>query len=396
VTDLFKIFLIFVIILFLLRKKLNISYVMLIASFLLFMLYLMPIKLVAKTCMDAAINSATIKLILALSFIRIFEMILREHEVLTNMMKAVKTIFKNRKIVAASMPLLIGLLPSIGGAYFSAPMVDEATRDTKMSLEEKGFVNYWLRHPWEYILPLYPGILLASTISKIELGDFITVNFSYAVFTLVTGFIFGMKGVKGVIKTEDRLSNEGIWSFIPITGVLLLVVIFHVELHYALMATVAALFIFYRYKPKTIFSSLKHGFSLDVILLILSIMLFKEAMEASGAVKKVSQFFMEEGIPVFPILFLLPFLTGLLTGITIGFVGSTFPLILSITGNASMGAISFAFASGFLGVLLSPVHVCLILTREYFKADLWGMYRMILPAGLIVFCAAIVEYLILK
>jgi len=396
VTDLIKICIIFSIILLLLRKKLNIEYVMLIASFALFLLYLMPIESVLKTCKDAALNSATIKLILALSFIRIFEMILREHAVLANMMKAVKAIFKNRKIVAASMPLLIGLLPSVGGAYFSAPMVDEATQGTKMSLEEKGFVNYWLRHPWEYILPLYPGILLAAAISKIDLHDLITVNLSYAVFTLITGITFGMKGVKGVIQMDDRLSKEGIWSFVPIAAVLLLVVIFHMELHYALIATVVALFFFYRYKPKAILSSLRHGFSLDVILLILSIMLFKEAMEASGAVRNVSQFFMKEGIPTFPILFLLPFFTGLLTGITIGFVGSTFPLILSITGNTSLAAISFAFASGFLGVLLSPVHVCLILTREYFKADLWGMYKMMIPAGIIVFCAAIVEYLILK
>jgi uncharacterized protein len=396
VTDLIKICIVFIIILLLLRKKLNIEYVMLIASFALFLLYLMPIASVLKACKDAVLNSATIKLVLALSFIRIFEMILREHAVLSNMMKSVKAIFKNRKIVAASMPLLIGLLPSVGGAYFSAPMVDEATRDTKMSLEEKGFVNYWLRHPWEYILPLYPGILLASAISKIELHDLITVNLSYAVVTLITGFIFGMKGVKGVIQIDDRLSKEGIWSFVPIAAVLLLVVIFHVELHYALIATVVALYFIYRYKPKAILSSLKHGFSLDVILLIVSIMLFKEATEASGAVRNVSHFFMQEGIPTFPILFLLPFVTGLLTGITIGFVGSTFPLILSITGNVSLAAISFAFASGFLGVLLSPVHVCLILTREYFKADLWGMYKMMIPAGTIVFCAAIVEYLILK
>ncbi len=395
-TDLFKIFFIFIIILFLLRKKLNIGYVMLIASFLLFLLYLMPFESIFKTCKDAAMNSATIKLIFALSFIRIFEMILREHAVLTNMMSAVKTIFRNRKVVAASMPLLIGLLPSVGGAYFSAPMVDEATRDTKMSLEEKGFVNYWLRHPWEYILPLYPGILLASAISQIELRDFIIVNLSYAVFTLITGFIFGMREIKGIIKMDEGLSRKGIWSFIPIAAVLLLVVIFHIELHYALIATVVALFFFYRYKPKAILSCFRHGFSFDVILLILSIMLFKEAMEASGAVKNVSRFFMQEGIPAFPILFLLPFFTGLLTGITIGFVGSTFPLILSITGNTSIAAISFAFASGFLGVLLSPVHVCLILTREYFKADLWGMYKMIIPAGIIVFCVAIVEYIILK
>ncbi|MEW6215993.1 MAG: DUF401 family protein, partial [Nitrospirota bacterium] len=138
------------------------------------------------------------------------------------------------------------------------------------------------------------------------------------------------------------------------------------------------------------------GFSLDVIILILSVMLFKEAMENSGAVKNLSQFFMKEGIPILPVLFLLPFITGLLTGLTVGFVGSTFPLIISIAGNTSIGAISFAFASGFLGVLLSPVHICLILTREYFRADLWGIYKMMIPAGIIVFSAAIVEYMILK
>jgi hypothetical protein len=396
VIDLLKISLTLISILLLLRIKLNISYVMLTASFILFLLYWMPFPLILKTCKEAAINSATIKLILALSFIRIFEMILRAHAVLTHMMDAVKAMFRNRKIVAASMPLLIGLLPSIGGAYFSAPMVAEATEDTKMSPEEKGFVNYWLRHPWEYILPLYPGILLASVISKIELHDLIIVNLSYAVFTMITGYTFGMHRAKGIIKTEEKLSKEGIWSFIPIAGVLLLVVIFHIELHYALIATVIALLLFYRYGFKAILSCLKHGFSFEIIILILSVMLFKEAMENSGAVKNISGFFVHEGIPTLPILFFLPFVTGLLTGITIGFVGSTFPLIMSIAGNTSIGAISFAFASGFLGVLLSPVHICLVLTREYFKADLWGMYKMMIPASLIVFCVAIVEYLILK
>ncbi|MEW6161702.1 MAG: DUF401 family protein [Nitrospirota bacterium] len=394
-SDILKISLIFVIILFLLRKRLDIGYVMLIAASLLFLLYQMSLPSIWKTCKDAALNSVTIKLILALSFIRIFEKILREHAVLSQMMDAVKAIFKNRKVVTASMPLLIGLLPSVGGAYFSAPMVDEATRDTKMSPEEKGFINYWMRHPWEYILPLYPGILLASAVSKIELHKLITVNIVYTVFILITAVIFGMHGIRGVVETKERLSKKGLWSFAPITSVLMLVFILHIELHYALIAVVVVLLFFYRYNLRTILPCLKHGFSLDVIILILSVMLFKEAMEASGAVKNVSQSFMKEGIPVFPILFLLPFITGLLTGLTIGFVGSTFPLLLSL-GNTSLSAISFAFASGFLGVLLSPVHICLILTKEYFKADLWGIYKMMIPAVIIVFCGAIVEYMILK
>jgi integral membrane protein (TIGR00529 family) len=395
-ADILKIFLIFTFILFLLRKKLNIGLVMMIAASVLFLLYRMPLTSIWATCKSAVLSNVTIKLILALSFIRIFEMVLREHAVLTRMMSAAKALLKNRKMVIISMPLLIGLMPSVGGAYFSAPMVAETTRDIKMSPEEKGFINYWFRHPWEYILPLYPGILLASAISKIELHTIITVNLAYAALMLITGFIFSMHGVQGVIKTEEKISKRGLWSFAPIIAVLLIVVIFHIELHYALLAVVILLLLFYRYNLKSTFAALKHGFSPDVIILILGVMLFKEAMEYSGAVKNLSQFFIKEGIPVLPILFMLPFITGLLTGLTVGFVGSAFPLIISLAGNTSLGAISFAFASGFLGVLFSPVHICLILTREYFKADLWGIYKKMIPAGIIVFCGAIVEYMILR
>ncbi|MFZ3137723.1 MAG: DUF401 family protein [Thermodesulfovibrionales bacterium] len=395
-ADLLKIFFIFTLILILLRKKLNIGLVMLTASFVLFVIYRMPLELIVKTCKAALLNSVTINLILALSFIRMFEMILREHDVLAEMMKTVKAIFKNRKIVTVSMPLLIGLMPSVGGAYFSAPMVAETTRDIEMSPEEKGFINYWFRHPWEYILPLYPGILLASAIAKIELYRLITINLVCALLMLITGFIFAMHGLKGDVKTEDRLSKKGLWSFMPIVTVLLLVVIFHMDLHYALLAVVLFLLFFYRYTLKSSFKAVQHGFSLDIIILILGVMFFKEAMENSGAVKNLSQFFIMEGIPVAPILFLVPFITGMLTGITVGFVGSTFPLIISIAGNLSAGEISFAFVSGFLGVLLSPVHICLILTRDYFKADLWGIYKKMIPGCIIIFCGAVIEYLYLK
>jgi integral membrane protein (TIGR00529 family) len=394
--DLSKISVVFVVILILLRKKLNIGIVMIIAGSLLFLLYLMPLALILKTLRNAVLSDATIKLILALSFIRTFERTLRERAVLAEMMGAVKAVFRNRKLVTVSMPLLIGLMPSVGGAYFSAPMVAETTVGINMSPEEKGFINYWFRHPWECILPLYPGILLASAISGVELHSLITVNLSYAVLILITGFIFAMRGFRGSIRTEGRPSMKGFLSFVPILTVLMLVVVFQLELHYALLAVVTALFLFYRYDLKSAFAAFKYGFSFDIIILILGVMFFKEAMENSGAVKNLSQFFIKEGIPASPILFILPFITGLLTGITIGFVGSTFPLIISIAGTPSAGIISFAFIAGFLGVLLSPLHVCLILTREYFKANLWGIYKFMIPGCIVISCGAVVQYMILK
>ncbi len=395
-ADLIKVFLVFLLILLLLRKRINVGLVMTAAAVLLFLLYQMQFASIVRTCKSAVLNDVTVKLILSLSFIRMFEMILRENAVLTRMMATAKALFRNRKVVTISMPLMIGLMPSVGGAYFSAPMVAESTSDIKMSPEEKGFINYWFRHPWEYILPLYPGILLASAVSKIELRNLIMINMGYVILMLLTGFVFAMHGMKGSVSTEERFSKKELWSFAPIFGVLMLVVVFHIELHYALLGAVLFLFFFYRFTPSAALKALRHGFALDIIILILGVMLFKEAMENSGAVKNLSRFFIEEGIPLSPIFFLLPFITGLLTGITVGFVGSTFPLIISIAGDISLGTISFAFASGFLGVLLSPVHICLVLTREYFKADMWGIYKIMIPACIVIFLGAVVQYLILK
>ncbi|MDP2168212.1 MAG: DUF401 family protein [Thermodesulfovibrionales bacterium] len=400
--DILRISLVFVLIVALLRKKWNIGYVLLIASAALSAMHLMPPAETLIVVRDAFTAGVTIKLTIALTSIKVFELVLREKNILSEMMNASKGMLKNKKAVIISMPILIGMLPSIGGAYFSAPMVDESTKGVRLKPEEKGFINYWYRHPWEYILPLYPGLVLASAVSGIGLRRLILANLAYAVMLAVTGYFFGLRKIKGGYPESRRVSKKGLLNFIPIAVVLALVVGLRVELHYALLASLAALFAFFRYRPKDILRALRHGLSADVIVLIAGVMLFKEVMEASGSVKNISDYFILKGIPLVPMLFLLPFITGLLTGITVGFVGSTFPLLLSlmagqsVTGVHALGAVSFAFASGFMGVMLSPLHVCFVLTKEYFRADMWGMYKKVIPASLIIFATALAEYFILS
>jgi len=131
--DLFRIFLIFSLMLSLLRRKIGIGYVMLISSGALFLLYRMSLSDTIITARKVATSNIAIKLLLSLSLIRIFELVLREQKILNAMMNTIKSSFRSRKAVIISMPLLIGMLPSLGGAYFSAPMVEEATKDTEMS-----------------------------------------------------------------------------------------------------------------------------------------------------------------------------------------------------------------------------------------------------------------------
>lgn len=400
--DILKIAIVFTAILIFLRLKWNIGYVLLLASGFLAILYLMPISTILLTIKSTVSDTVTIKLFFALTLIKSLELILRERQVLAKMMGASRNILKRKKAVIISMPMLIGLLPSLGGAYFSAPMVDESTKGLKMSPEEKGFINYWFRHPWENVLPLYPGILLASAITKIELRSLILANSTYAALILITGFLFSMKGVEGkfIKSSEFRVQSpekktKDLWSFLPITLILIMVMVMHVELHYALGFTILMLFVFYRFSPKEAFMAIKHGFTLDVIVIVFGTMLFKFTMENSGAVAHLSQYFRDMRIPILPILFILPFISGLLTGITVGFVGGTFPLILSLAGGAHLNQITFAFASGLVGVLLSPVHLCFVLTREYFKADIAGIYKKTIPGCAIIMAGALGVYFIL-
>ncbi|MBF0564069.1 MAG: DUF401 family protein [Nitrospirae bacterium] len=378
---------------FLLRRKLNVGYVLMAASALIFVLYLMPLRSIAKTLYHTVVSPVSIELAAALILIRILEMILRENNVIRDMMDSIRGVLRNKRAVLISMPLVIGMLPSVGGAHFSCPMVEESAQGLNLSQEDKAFTNYWYRHPWELVLPLYPGVVLATIITNIGIGNLVLLNLSYAVTMLITGFMFCMKDVAGSFERGLPVGRKNFWSFAPITFLVVLVMVFHVRLSIGIAILVVGLIVYFRYGPNKVLSTLKYGMSIEIIVLIAGVMLFKESLDSSGAMSNVSRYFVHESIPLLPLLIVLPFISGLLTGFTLAFVGSAFPLLLSFPGITAH-AFSFAFAAGFAGVLLSPVHVCLVLTRDYFQADTWGIYKKIIPAVGIMFFIAIAEYLL--
>jgi len=245
-TDIIKICIVLIIILVLLRRKLGVGYVLLLASVFLMFFYTMGASSIGDTIIATVSAPITIKLLVALSFIRMFELITRENNVLQRMMESIKGTLRHKKSVIVSMPMLIGMLPSVGGAYFSAPMVDEATQGVNMTAEEKAFANYWYRHPWEYILPLYPGIILASVITKVDIRTFIILNFAYALAMIVIGNFYGLGKAKGGFSVGEPISRKGLFSFIPIILLLVLVMAFGMELHYALLIVIALLILFFQ------------------------------------------------------------------------------------------------------------------------------------------------------
>ena len=85
----------------------------------------------------------------------------------------------------------------------------------------------------------------------------------------------------------------------------------------------------------------------------------------------------------------LPFLVGFIAGINVAFVGSTFPLLLGLLPvlglqHQLIPYVVLATFAGFTGVMASPIHICLVLTCQYFKTDVGGVWRrLILPCALL-------------
>ncbi len=386
--DLLKIGAAFALIVILLRLRWNLGLVMLLGAVFLGSLYLIGPMRQARVMFDSSIDPVTINLVTGLVLIMVLENIIRKRGVLKRMMEAVVNVAGDRRIAMAVLPGVIGLLPSAGGAAFSAPMVQEAAADADMRPEHKAFVNYWFRHIWEYISPLYPGIVLAAAVTKTPINKLLVSQLPLPIALIVVGALLGFRGtaVRKIAGKRDR--NEFTTLFVtllPITMSIILVVVFKLPLAIAMAVIVVSLFLFYRYTFSELWTTLRESVSLNVMLMVIGIMVFKGMLDASGAIESLPAFFRQSGLPTGVVLFALPFLVGLLTGLTVGFVGATFPILMAMMGgHLDPSAITFAFASGFAGVMLSPTHLCLLLTLQYFKADMAGTYRMMyLPVFLV-------------
>ncbi len=394
--DLMKIGAAFALIVLFLRLRWNLGLVMLVGALFLGALYGIGPVQQAKVVFFSSIDAETLNLVIGLMLIMVLENIIRKRGVLKRMMEAVVNVARDRRVAMAVLPGVIGLLPSAGGAAFSAPMVQEAAADVDIGPEHKTFINYWFRHIWEYVSPLYPGIVLAVAITKIPLNKFLAYQLPLPLAVVGVGALLGFRGLQHR-PVEGKRDLEEIKTLvvtlIPILASIVLVVVFKLQLAVAMSIVVLSLLLFYRYSVKEVWTALRESVSLNVVLMVVGIMVFKGMLEATGAIQALPAFFRQSGLPTGVILFALPFIVGLLTGLTVGFVGATFPIITAMLGGApDVGSITFAFASGFAGVMLSPTHLCLLLTIKYFKADMARSYRYLYLPVFLVFLVGLVRY----
>jgi uncharacterized protein len=374
----------------------------------------------------SAVSPDTILLALLLGGILGLSSVMKQTGAMDDVVRSYRNLIRSPRITMATLPGLIGVLPMPGGAVFSAPMVEALDDDGRLSPDERSAVNFWFRHTIELVWPLYPAFILTSAISGLSFGTIIALN-AYAPFVLLGGGMFFLLRRYGpwplsssaVRKPFLKVFIAFLGTFAPVLLVLAVSAVLDFGWKLAVPSILAAFPSFPagsvgRYGPVlvgVVFGvallvktrgpvNLRSNFltagSVGMIGTIVGIKVFSAVLDGTGVAEAVTKDLANMGIPGTFVVALLPFLAGLVTGVGFGCIGLSFPISIALiplgTPPLAYGAnVALAGAFGFAGMMLSPLHVCMVVTAEHFGTKLAETIKRIgLP--LLVFLAVAVCY----
>lgn len=323
--------------------------------------------------------SRTYDLLFALYFVVCLEIELRKSGCLAGMMKYLGHLIPSTSVMLATMPAFLGLLPSIGGARFSAPIVDKASEGTSLNAEQKSAINFWFRHVFETASPIIPGMILACNICNVNVGDLIihlawvgAAMFAIGWLVLITPY----KVENMVAKTKDeeidisKTRADFILCLLSVVATFCLMVFVGMRAGTSMGVVAFAMYL--------LLIVLKRGVPLKDVFIgaiekrlfrdVGCILFFIQILDVTGVLSEVVHSFDGAPLPAAVIIAITSFIIGILTGLSQGHVAIMMPVVAGLApGSLDLVGVALVFGVG--GQMITPTHVCLMVTLDYFKAD---------------------------
>ncbi|MDM8112921.1 DUF401 family protein [Parasutterella secunda] len=378
-----------VITLFLLRRRQPIGIAILVGGIFIWLCTDPTFKELKDAVIQMATTPRSYDLVGALYLVICLEIELRKSGCLAGMVEALSRMFSSRRFTLAVMPAFLGLLPSIGGARFSAPIVEEASKGFEAKPEDKAAINFWFRHIFEFSSPLVPGMILACGIAGVKIGDLIVHLGWLTIVAFILGWIVMVRGLKQTVATRTEVSSEEakrhnmdfVLSLTPVIANVVLMVAFGLQASVSMIIVVVAMIPLLMFFNRHV--SVKEVFigALDYKMFanVICILLFIALLESTGVLALLVAAFESSPLPVPVIIGFLSFIIGLLTGISQGHVAIMMPIVAGISmGDLDLVGVAMVF--GVAGQMVTPTHLCLTITVDYFKSDFFKTLKPVLWA----------------
>ena len=356
-----------------------------------------------KLVLAGAVANDTINILVTFFAIMLLEKYLDNHGFLQKMLTGLQEGFRRRKIVLGTLPALIGFIPSAGGALFSAPMVEQATKGLNMKPEEKTLINFYFRHVFEMYLPIYPALIVVTQLTGLPFKQIF-----WAVLPMgIVNVLLGLPYLKAVpkakttpeltfAKRKNALKNLLLGTG-PIITVLLLILIFNMPIWLSVSIVLIPMLIYTKdYRPQILMPLIKGAVQWKTLLMVFTLMIFKEMLMNSGAMASLPKLLGHSPIPFFLAMAVFAYFVNMLTGMNLATMAICLPVaIVAGSGSISLAMTTLIIVTSFAGGILTPMHLCLPITAQYFKADMSTLIRKLVPPSIALAISAVCYYILL-
>lgn len=399
----------FAILAIMLYRRINLGITLTATAILLALLSLNPMDIphvIAVTSTDPV----TLAVVLATFGIMLLSQLYGETGFIKRLSESLSRVIKNPKIVLSLMPAILGFLPVAGGALMSAPLVDSEAEKLKLDSTKKAYLNLWFRHTIFPVYPLSQVLIMAAFLTGTTVFAIILRQIPVVITMVIVGFAFSFRRVtKPTIKMEDAhvLSvinsdlKEFLMTFSPIIVSIAVAVAFDFSFpslsnkgfDVLLAATVGIILLAILAKPArtTLSKPLKSPGIYGITLAAYAAFLLGNVIKSCGVPALFQNVVASGNVDVTLLLIIVPAVLGMLTASALGGVTIAIPILAGIVALTTRSA-SLIYMSAYLGYVISPTHLCLAFTRDYFSCSMNKMYKYIIPSFLLSFAMVLLVY----
>ena len=359
-------------------------------------------RLITKAVEQMVTMSRTYDLVIALYLVICLEIELRKSGALAGMVQCWSRMFSSAKFTLAVMPAFLGVLPSIGGARFSAPIVQEAAKGMDVTAEDKAAINFWFRHIFEFSSPIIPGMILACGIAGVKIGDLIVHLGWMTIMAFILGWIVMVRPIKGAVNevkdvTPEEKRREIIDFFValgPVIANVVLMVAFELaaSISMAIVVCSMVLVLYALNRPVSVKDIFVGALDWKLFANVGCILLFIQLLDTTGVLAQIVAAFKGSSLPIPVIIAIVSFIIGILTGLSQGHVAIVMPIVAALSmGDLDLVGVAMVF--GVAGQMITPTHVCLTITVDYFKSDFFKtLIPVLIAQGALLVIFSVVSY----
>lgn len=388
----------FTLIIFLIKKNLDIGLTLIIAA--LFLIFSLKPIVIFDVFIETLSSSSTWYLVLTSTFIALLAELYKLTTLIKDLGLNVARVLRSPKLAVVITPAIIGLLPVAGGALMSAPIIEALSGFLGFSADLAVYANVWFRHTIFLVYPLSSLMITVSALTGIPIEDFILMQFPITIFMIFIGYIitFRNRDGKGFSGGSLEKAKTPLWfSSIPllvslISAIFLRFVFGDFGMTLGVFFGVLVIVFIGRINWNSFLKAFMDKRIRNIVITAFSVMFLGKTFSLTGASRILSEFLGGSGIPLIVLEYIVPGVLGLFTGSPLTGIVLSLSIVSGFV-DITVKDVCRIYISSYLFYIASPIHLCYVYTAQYFNCNLSKSYRFLIPSVVASFVFAVILYL---